>query len=821
MLQDATGGSGDEFDDPVENVDAGSAETDTKPTGDEDCVEDACRERVEPDSTERHTAPFVAASSSSADELSTEAQSHHEVGDAVAASDPESQVLVKTDSELERENEQENGALEITSGSPAVFDATVDKASDSNRAEDTSVEPLPGPVSEPVAVLPAEDLVDKDPEQVAPSPTKSEDFQMLPPPAPGTIAVVVGSMNPTEDDEDSDSQDEDDAEECLPPPLNLDALGDDDEDELEIDPAVASTIEIEKQKRSTKESASETERNPEKESSLLAALSGVKPTASADEIDFSFADEIRVANVTVPPSDFSVTSSLPKQQEKHDDTTENAFGIGYTSLKKKRDGVAESAESDGYSIPTAPAFPDEKEFENELELSSDLVFSVKSMKDNEDRADGNDDDEFGPVTAAPSPDDFVTGILEARRTSLQAQKAQEEEAIISELKKATTAEKCLNEIATSGPDGAAFTASDVLVTADAESALSLKELHGIYKRGLGDQSVLFLDENDENEEKPSGVQPAAAPSGANPPLSVMGRILGKSSILAEAITEEESEEEEDASEAQVAQTDRENLIDHAAEHENSDNSEAVDEWKEIQLTTHGSSKNVGRTGSETTSKDRQTDSSDSKPAANFKISYNEAFQYCLRADEFLLQLDKIVAEDFGEGGRSCLSCFSPRPRLAFPGALDERDRVFCIAATSYDPLDDIFTRALQTVYIKLTRTQRQVPLSGTHWEDIGFQGNDPSTDLRGCGVLSLLQMLYLVDNHLELALRFHSLSQHPTRHFPLACALINVTLQCVMALRSGALYKECNKHGSVFEAINSVSHAADSPSQWAWCHLLC
>lgn len=812
MLQDATGGSGDEFDDPVENVDAGSAETDTKPTRDEDCVEDACRGRTEPDSTERHAAPLVAASSNSADEPSIEAQSHHETGDAVVASDCESQVLVKTDSELERDNEQENGALEVTSGSPAVFDATVDKASDSSRAEDTSVEPLPGPVSEPVAVLPAEDLVDRNPEQVAPLPAKSEDFQVLPPPAPSTIAVVVGSMNPTEDDGDSDSQDEDDAEECLPPPLNLDALGDDDEDELEIDPAVASTIEIEKQKRSTKESASETARNPEKESSLLAALSGIKPTASADEIDFSFADEIRVANVVVPPSDFSVTSSLPKQQEKHDDTTENAFGIGYTSLKKKRDGVAESAESDGYSIPTAPAFPDEKEFENELELSSDLVFSVKSMKGNEDRADGSDDDEFGPVTAASSPDDVVTGILEARRASLQAQEAQEEEAIISELKKATTAEKCLNETATSDPDGAASTASDVLVTADSESALSLKELHGIYKRGLGDQSVLFLDENDENEEKPSGVQPAAAPSGANPPLSAMGQILSKSSILAEAITEED-EEEEDASEAQVAQANRENLIDHTAEHENGDNSEAVDEWKEIHLTTHGSSKNVGQTASGTISEDRQIDSSDSKPAANFKISYNEAFQYCLQADEFLLQLDKIVAEDFGEGGRSCFSCFSPRPKLAFPGALDERDRVFCIAATSYDPLDDIFTRALQTVYIKLTRTQRQVPLSGTHWEVIGFQGNDPSTDLRGCGVLSLLQMLYLVDNHLELALRFHSLSQHPTRHFPLACALINVTLQCVVALRSGALFKECNKHGSVFEAINSVSHAANSPSQ--------
>lgn len=726
---------------------------------------------------------------------------------------------------------------------PAVFDDAADEASGSNRAEDTSEEPLPGlvsnpvevlpaedldqeapspsrsedfpgPVSEYVAVLPAGDLVNNDPEQEALSAAKREDFQLLPPPAPSTIVAVVGSMIPTstEDDEDSDSQDEDDADEALPPPLNLDALGDDDEDELEIDPAVASTIEIEKQKRSTKESAFEATRTREKESGLLALLPGIKPTASADEIDFSFTDEIRVANVVVVPTDFSVISGLPKQQEKHEDSTQNAFGIGYTSLKKKRDGTAESAESDGYSIPTAPSFPDEKEFENELELSSDVVFSVKSMGGNKDRAGENDDDddEFGPVAGASSSDNIVTGILEARRSSLQVQKGRDEEAIINELKRATIEEKSLNETVTPGLNGAALSTSGVVATAEPESALSLKELHGIYKRGLGDQSVLFLDESDEHEEKPSAVQPAAAAtqSGANRSLSVMGRLLSKPSMLTEAITEED-EEEEDASEVQVAHADRENLIDNAAEHEDGDSAEAVDEWKEIQLTTQGSSKNVGCVASEASSKNRQTrETSDSKPAAKFKISYNEAFQYCLQADEFLLQLDKIVAEDFGEGGRSCFSCFSPRPRLTFTGAMDERDRVFCIAATSYDSLDDIFTRALQTLYIKLTRTQRQVPLSGAHWEDIGFQGNDPSTDLRGCGVLSLLQMLYLIDNHLELALRFHSLSQHPTRHFPLACALINVTLQCVIALRSGALYKECNKQGSVFKAINSVSRGA-------------
>lgn len=33
------------------------------------------------------------------------------------------------------------------------------------------------------------------------------------------------------------------------------------------------------------------------------------------------------------------------------------------------------------------------------------------------------------------------------------------------------------------------------------------------------------------------------------------------------------------------------------------------------------------------------------------------------------------------------------------------------------------------------------------WKDIGFQGKDPRTDFRGGGHLSLLCLLYLVENY--------------------------------------------------------------------------
>lgn len=655
------------------------------------------------------------------------------------------------------------------------------------------------------------------------TPVREEsEMPAFPPPAPTGLAVVVGSMIPVntggDDDEDSDSQDEDEEEEhhVLTPPLNLEEMRDDDDDELEVDSTVADTIEVKKESaKPAKAVVLDGTASQAPESDLLAALPISKPTASSDEIEFSFADEVRAVRVAVSSSSIEEPSKRGgKAPGPQDDSAESAFGISYTSLRKKRDG-ADSTERDGYSLPTASAFPDEREFENELTLSNDVSLSVKSTTHSTtpvDAIDDGDDDEFGPIAASVG-DGAIEPVspqsLEARRASLQARRTQDEEHIIEELKRATDEEKSLNESERQTPSAAATAAMAPPSTQATESgnALTLRELHGIYKRGLGDQGVL-LDENEGNDSNHSRPQHAAASSGStnSTPLSVMGRILSKPAIMAEAITEEEEGEEEDDEEkggGAAAGKKIEASSRDAGENHSSHNTDGSQDWTEIQLTHHPPARDtVSRTeGGEVSAKNN---SYASQPATNFKISFHEAFEYCLQADVFLQQRDKIVPEDFAETGRSCFACFSPRPRLLFPSAVDERDRVFCIAATSYDACSDVFSRVLQTLYTKLTRTQREVPLSGSHWEDIGFQGNDPATDLRGCGVLSLLQMLYLVEKHAELALRFHSLSQHPTRHFPLACTLINVTLQCVTALRSGALYKECNKQASVFNAINSV-----------------
>lgn len=748
-------------------------------------------------------------SSSDDSELQTAAVEAHAPTEAVASDETPSEPTAPFAAQEEHQQETKQHDQADASGTQ---DAVADDAPATTSDSDDST-PMPAPP------LPDDG---------------ASDAAVLPPPAPTVLTVVVGSMIPSadDDDDDSDSQDDedDDANERAAPPSPLHITGDDDdEDVLEVDAAVVETIQVEKQDavpplaRATR---------TKDESALLAALPPAPKSlaSSTDEIEFSFTDEIRVAHVTVPPTAVADAFEFKQKQpplapQDTDSSTVDAFGISYTSLKAKtktsRSDGTDTSNSDTYALPTALAFPDEREFERELALSSDLAFSVKSSMrsdvapaaatQNNDNGE-DEDDEFSAVTAFDA-NEFSVDALEAKRASFEARTTEDEARVLQELKRATDAEKALNDAAATAPLDAP--SASALSAPEPESAMSLRELHGIYKRGLGDQSVLLLDGDDNGsgestsrDTKANKASTTSSSSGASgTPLSVMGRILSKPSLTTHAITEEadddEDDEDGDGDKKRVSddyggthdpRRERETLIDNGGARNSSDRGSTSngDEWKEIQLVTHSA------TAASSTS------SLSTAATASFRISYAEALSHCLEDDVFLLQCDAIVPEEFAETGRSCFACLSPRPRLTFAGALDERDRVFCIAATSYAPQSDVFPRVLQTLYTKLTRTQRAVPLSGSHWEDIGFQGNDPSTDLRGCGVLSLLQMLYLVETFPELALRAQSLAQHPTRHFPLACVLINVTLQCITALRTGALYKECNKQASVIRAINTV-----------------
>ena len=72
-----------------------------------------------------------------------------------------------------------------------------------------------------------------------------------------------------------------------------------------------------------------------------------------------------------------------------------------------------------------------------------------------------------------------------------------------------------------------------------------------------------------------------------------------------------------------------------------------------------------------------------------------------------------------------------------------------------------------------------------------FPGNDPSTDLRGCGMLGLLTTLKFavsLDSK-ALAGNVYHLSRDDIQNFPFCVMSINVTRICLQITRAGKLNK--------------------------------
>ena len=70
-------------------------------------------------------------------------------------------------------------------------------------------------------------------------------------------------------------------------------------------------------------------------------------------------------------------------------------------------------------------------------------------------------------------------------------------------------------------------------------------------------------------------------------------------------------------------------------------------------------------------------------------------------------------------------------------------------------------------------------------------GNDPSTDLRGCGMLGLLTVLHFVASPTTklLASKIYNLSRDEIQNFPFSVMSINITRIALQVLRTGKINK--------------------------------
>ncbi|KAM7080892.1 LOW QUALITY PROTEIN: ELMO domain-containing protein 3 [Ciconia maguari] len=217
------------------------------------------------------------------------------------------------------------------------------------------------------------------------------------------------------------------------------------------------------------------------------------------------------------------------------------------------------------------------------------------------------------------------------------------------------------------------------------------------------------------------------------------------------------------------------------------------------------------------------------------ISFNEALQYfqtadlseCrVRAGPRALALSRVVLKKVRatvrRQGLAALVRFLFGPPRLQPQLQGERELALAMAQCGLDDNERVHMRILQTVYKKLTRSRLGCPRYGTHWEELGFQGADPGTDLRGTGMLGLMQMLYFVmdPQTLPLAQEIFRLSQHETQNFPFCIMSVNITRIVIQALREERLSRECNRRQQVIAVLNDLYAAAFLRLYrvWKWQH---
>ncbi|XP_054660589.1 ELMO domain-containing protein 3 isoform X2 [Grus americana] len=190
------------------------------------------------------------------------------------------------------------------------------------------------------------------------------------------------------------------------------------------------------------------------------------------------------------------------------------------------------------------------------------------------------------------------------------------------------------------------------------------------------------------------------------------------------------------------------------------------------------------------------------------ISFNEALQYFQTAD--LSECRKKVRATVRRQGLAALVRFLFGPPRLQPQLQGERELALAMAQCGLDDNERVHMRILQTIYKKLTRSRLGCPRYGAHWEELGFQGADPGTDLRGTGMLALMQMLFFVMDAqtLPLAQEIFTLSQHETQNFPFCIMSVNITRIVLQALREERLSRECNRRQQVIAVLNDLYVAA-------------
>lgn len=127
---------------------------------------------------------------------------------------------------------------------------------------------------------------------------------------------------------------------------------------------------------------------------------------------------------------------------------------------------------------------------------------------------------------------------------------------------------------------------------------------------------------------------------------------------------------------------------------------------------------------------------------------------------------------------------NPRHPLAAPRLIDQQEKLLALAHFKYDDMPEIFHEILAEAYKRLTGSLGSVAYTGSHWEEIGFQRSNPSTDIRSGGALGPLCLLSMTEQYPQTMSHIYKISIHPVKHFPLACKIFEVSSLCMARVKN-------------------------------------
>mmetsp|Transcript_37423 Transcript_37423/g.83278 ORF Transcript_37423/g.83278 Transcript_37423/m.83278 type:complete len:800 (-) Transcript_37423:69-2468(-) len=179
-------------------------------------------------------------------------------------------------------------------------------------------------------------------------------------------------------------------------------------------------------------------------------------------------------------------------------------------------------------------------------------------------------------------------------------------------------------------------------------------------------------------------------------------------------------------------------------------------------------------------------------------SYHEMLLHFMTVDVGNLRRDVLSTLPPAPGFFSRMLCLAP-PELT--AVLKEQQvRLLSLARLSFNDNDPVHFRLLCSLFAAYTGRYVVQPRYGSHWAQLGFQGQDPATDLRSCGMLGLLHLYYLQAHDAFNAAAIYNLSRDREQEFPMSIVSLNITKWTLQMVREGQLSKYANTIGSLVEA---------------------